>query len=146
MGVVWWSNQRASGTTHLDSLGRMPSAAIRGALIYLHSELTVRLRWLCLLSATGTPLPPRLPSGVPRGDMSDPGARLPDMELDNRYRQDEDKAQARVRDGWTPHLGRHHYASCGEWRPIMGNHDCPRCPVKCPGCGSHYNRPGPVTP
>lgn len=70
------------------------------------------------------------------------------MELDNRYREDPDTAQARDRDGWQPHVGRHHYAgpTCGEYRPVLGNRDCPKCPAKCPGCGSYYHTPKPVDP
>jgi hypothetical protein len=58
----------------------------------------------------------------------------------NSEREDEDKAQARERDGWMPHVGRHHFAPCGDWRPILGNRDCPRCPVKC-ACGTYYATP-----
>lgn len=57
MGVVWWSNQRASGTTHLDSQGRMPSAGLVPRRKSLHSDPTVRCAGWCLLSATGTTLP-----------------------------------------------------------------------------------------
>lgn len=57
-----------------------------------------------------------------------------------------DPAADRIRDGWMPHKGRHHYAKCGTYRPVMGNYDCPNCPQVCPGCGSAYNRPGPVDP
>ena len=32
------------------------------------------------------------------------------------------------------HKGRHHFARCGEWSPLLGNHDCPLCPARCPMC------------
>lgn len=38
------------------------------------------------------------------------------------------------RANWKPHLGRHHYAPCGEWRPVSPTDECPRCDAKCP-CG-----------
>lgn len=41
------------------------------------------------------------------------------------------------------HLGRHHFARCGEYRPVMGNHECLTCPDVCPGCGAAYVRPAP---
>lgn len=40
------------------------------------------------------------------------------------------------------HVGRHHRASCGEWRPVASNDLCPRCPEICPECGSRYYRGG----
>lgn len=39
------------------------------------------------------------------------------------------------------HKGRHHFARCGEYRPVQGNRDCVTCPDKCPGCGATYVRP-----
>lgn len=38
------------------------------------------------------------------------------------------------------HVGNHHYAPCGEWRPRPGNRECPYCPERCPGCGASYHR------
>lgn len=50
------------------------------------------------------------------------------------------------RAGFKAHVGRHHFARCGEWRPIMGNRLCPRCQGKCPGCGAYYVTPKDPTP
>jgi hypothetical protein len=54
------------------------------------------------------------------------------------HHTDGDPAENRVRDGWTPHAGRHHYAKCGAYRPVPGNTDCPTCPRNCPECGAYY--------
>lgn len=39
------------------------------------------------------------------------------------------------------HIGRHHYESCGEYRPIDPRVDCPECGPVCPGCGAKYAKP-----
>lgn len=44
------------------------------------------------------------------------------------------EAWAKVRENWQPHVGRHHLANCGNYRPVAGNDDCPNCPSPCP-CG-----------
>lgn len=44
-----------------------------------------------------------------------------------------------ARDDELRHQGRHHYAPCGEYRPIAGNRECKTCPEICPACGSRYH-------
>lgn len=38
------------------------------------------------------------------------------------------------------HVGPHHYANCGAYRPVANNHKCPYCPERCPECGATYRR------
>lgn len=38
------------------------------------------------------------------------------------------------------HAGRHHFARCGNYRPVQGNTECRTCEDRCP-CGTFYVRP-----